>query len=114
MPIDGVGSLNTTCGAFLNSTLTSVTVVNWVGQPGSPGFGAPAWVGGGVVMGWCGGAQLAQDVWLLVRAYVPKAKRKLVADKIVRLFENEDADTLEDEAEQLWLDSGRKPYDEDE
>jgi xanthine/uracil permease len=32
------------------TTLTSVTVVNWVGAPGSPGFGAPAWIGGGVAI----------------------------------------------------------------
>jgi xanthine/uracil permease len=32
------------------TTLTSVTVVNWVGQPTQPGFGAPAWVGGGVAI----------------------------------------------------------------
>ncbi|GAB2965656.1 purine/pyrimidine permease [Amycolatopsis acidiphila] len=32
------------------TTLTSVTVVNWVGAPGSKGFGLPAWAGGGVAI----------------------------------------------------------------
>jgi xanthine/uracil permease len=32
------------------TTLTSVTVVNWIGSPGSPGFGAAAWVSGAVAI----------------------------------------------------------------
>lgn len=32
------------------TTLTSVTVVNWIGTPGSKGFGAPAWAGGAVAI----------------------------------------------------------------
>jgi xanthine/uracil permease len=32
------------------TSLTTVTVTNWLGTPGKPGFGAAAWVGGAVAM----------------------------------------------------------------
>ena len=44
-------------------------------------------------MGWCGGAQIAEDVWSLIRPHIPAEKRRTVAGKIVDIFEDEDADT---------------------
>jgi xanthine/uracil permease len=32
------------------TSLTTVTVTNWLGTPGSPGFGPAAWIGGAVAM----------------------------------------------------------------
>lgn len=55
-------------------------------------------------MGWCGGAAIANDVWAMVREYIPVARRREIARKIIDRFEDEDADTM-DEAEQLMKDA---------
>ena len=57
-------------------------------------------------MGWCGGAQIAEDVWSLIRPHIPIEKRQSIAGKIVDIFEDEDADTMY-ESEQLMKDAGR-------
>jgi xanthine/uracil permease len=35
---------------ILMTSLTNVTVVNWLGSPGQPGFGKASWIGGGVAI----------------------------------------------------------------
>jgi len=55
-------------------------------------------------MGWSGGSQLADDVYRVVRPFIPADKRRLVALRIIVLFEAEDVDTM-DEAETLMQDS---------
>ncbi|HVT70206.1 MAG TPA: solute carrier family 23 protein, partial [Trebonia sp.] len=35
---------------ILMTSLTNVTVVNWLGKPGSPGFSSASWIGGGVAL----------------------------------------------------------------
>jgi xanthine/uracil permease len=35
---------------ILMTSLTDVTVVNWLGTPGTPGFGKASWIGGGVAI----------------------------------------------------------------
>ena len=57
-------------------------------------------------MGWAGGSAIAEDVWLLVRDYVPVTKRKAVALKVIDRFEDDDTDTM-DEAETLTADAER-------
>jgi len=55
-------------------------------------------------MGWCRGSEIAENVWTTVRRFVPTCSRQQVARKIIDIFENHDADTME-EAEQLWQDA---------
>lgn len=64
-------------------------------------------------MGWSGGSKLAEDLWSVIRKHLPARHRKKVANKIIDLFENQDADTME-EAEDLWSDSGRADFLEEE
>ena len=59
-------------------------------------------------MGWCSGSEIAEDVWTVVRRFIPTGSRQQVARKIVDIFENNDADTME-EAEQLWQDADIDP-----
>ena len=37
-------------GVILMTSLTDVTVVNWLGTPGTAGFGKASWIGGGVAL----------------------------------------------------------------
>lgn len=60
-----------------------------------------------VIMGWCGGASIAEEVWLLVREFVPTKDRKNIAQEIINIFRDRDADTM-DEAEQLMADAEEK------
>jgi hypothetical protein len=57
-------------------------------------------------MGWCGGVSIAESVCSLVREHIPTEERQKIASKIVEIFEDEDADTM-DEADQLMKDAGR-------
>ena len=59
-------------------------------------------------MGWCRGSEIAEDVWALVRPFVYVKERKRIARKLIDIFENHDADTME-EAEQLWQDADITP-----
>ena len=43
-------------------------------------------------MGWSAGSELAIDVYDLVKEYIPKHKRKEIATKIFRKFEDLDAE----------------------
>lgn len=56
-------------------------------------------------MGWASGSILAENIWKLFRKYVPAQSRKRVAKRLVRIFEMEDCDTM-DEAERLMKDAG--------
>jgi hypothetical protein len=60
-------------------------------------------------MGWASGSELAEDIWTLVRKYIPKRVRKRVARKLIDLFENRDCDTI-DECEQLCQDAERRTW----
>jgi hypothetical protein len=59
-------------------------------------------------MGWCRGSEIAEDVWKLMRPFVYVKERKRIARKLIDIFENHDADTME-EAEQLWQDADITP-----
>jgi len=64
-------------------------------------------------MGWAGGAMLAEEIWDIVRGYIPKDRRPGVAKRIIEAFRAEDWDTV-DEAETLattakWY--NKKKYD---
>jgi len=56
-------------------------------------------------MGWAGGARLAEEVWDIVRGFIPKEKRTETAIRIIEAFRDEDWDTV-DEAETLATDAG--------
>lgn len=43
-------------------------------------------------MGWAAGSGLADEVWGIVREFVPPHKRKAIAREIIEIFEGEDAD----------------------
>ena len=47
-------------------------------------------------MGWCTGSYIANDVWNLVRDYIPESERKVKAEAIIELFSNYDADCWEE------------------
>lgn len=50
-------------------------------------------------MGWSEGARLLDEVWAEVVGFVPKKEQKDIATKLVKLFENEDADTISSESD---------------
>lgn len=52
-------------------------------------------------MGWGSGSYLARQVWDSVKEHIPKKYKAKVAREIIRSFENEDCDTIQ-EAEELW------------
>jgi hypothetical protein len=54
-------------------------------------------------MGWASGSYLAEDIWNLVRNYIPTTDRVQVARKFVGLFKSFDCDTLQ-ECDQLMKD----------
>lgn len=43
-------------------------------------------------MGWASGSYLAEDVWKIVKPYIPDTDKKKAARKILDLFEHADAD----------------------
>lgn len=60
-------------------------------------------------MGWSSGSELAETLWNEVREYVPKNKRKEVANAFVDAFESYDCDTI-DECEVLMDDAQRPEH----
>lgn len=48
-------------------------------------------------MGWATGSYIAEEVWGIVREFIPIRKRKVVARDIIEVFENEDADDFSDD-----------------
>lgn len=55
-------------------------------------------------MGWGSGSWLADEVWGIIRPYVPEDERPVVAKKIIEAFRGQDWDTV-DEAETLATDA---------
>jgi hypothetical protein len=43
-------------------------------------------------VGWSAGSELADDVWSLVREFIPPSARKRVAREVIGKFEDHDAD----------------------
>ena len=43
-------------------------------------------------MGWARGSGIAEEIWGIVREFIPVRKRELVANDIIEVFEDEDAD----------------------
>ena len=61
-------------------------------------------------MGWASGSELAEQVWSLVRDYIPEGnQRALVARQVIDEFEGYDCDTI-DEAEPLCKDARRRTW----
>ena len=60
-------------------------------------------------MGWSSGSQLAEEVWRLVAPKLvhPVQEREEVANALIELFENHDADDW-DTSSALWKASGRE------
>jgi len=58
-------------------------------------------------MGWASGSEIAEDVYDLIRKYVPTKERKRVAGKIIDIFEHHDCDTMY-ECEVLIKDAKRE------
>jgi hypothetical protein len=52
---------------------------------------------GGIIMGWCSGSYLADDIYNIVRKYIPKNKRKEIANKIYDMFCDQDADSWKED-----------------
>lgn len=63
-------------------------------------------------MGWANGSQIADEVWGVVRGYIPPIKRKKVANEIIEIFEHEDADDWVDD--QLIMEDAGRSYNEEE
>lgn len=64
-------------------------------------------------MGWAGGSELAERLWLLVREHIESDDdRRKIALEFIDAFEDEDCDTI-DEAENLCADAGKVADDED-
>jgi len=55
-------------------------------------------------MGWASGSSLAEEVWCLVRGFIPADKREKVAREVVDAFRDMDCDTMY-EAETLMDDA---------
>lgn len=47
-------------------------------------------------MGWASGSSLAEDVWNIVRSYIPETDRKKIVMELVDRFEDDDCDTLQE------------------
>jgi hypothetical protein len=45
-------------------------------------------------MGWAGGSEVASKLWALVRDDLPEDKRSTIARKFIRVFEDQDCDTM--------------------
>lgn len=50
-------------------------------------------------MGWSDGAQVMDEVWTEVVPFIPKKEQEDVAMKLVKIFEDNDADTIASESE---------------
>lgn len=50
-------------------------------------------------MGWSNGAQIMDEVWTEVVPFIPKKEQEDLAMKLVKIFEDEDADTIGSESE---------------
>lgn len=62
-------------------------------------------------MGWSGGSYVAEQVWDLIKDFIPKNKKKKVAREIIDIMEDQDCDTI-DEAEEL-CEAAKREIDED-
>ena len=60
-------------------------------------------------MGWASGSEIAEELWDVVREYIPEDSRKSVASRVVSIFEDRDCDTIE-EAELLYSDADPVVY----
>lgn len=58
-------------------------------------------------MGWGSGSELAEDLWLQLRRYIPDRHKEAAAHIFIDSFEAYDSDTLED-CEVLMKDAGRE------
>ena len=47
------------------------------------------------------GSIIAENIWEIVKDYIPEEEKQNIAQKIVELFEQEDCDTIDD-AEDLY------------
>jgi hypothetical protein len=48
-------------------------------------------------MGWCEGSQLAEEVWEAVKPHIAKEHRCHMARKLLKMFEDHDADDFNDD-----------------
>ena len=47
-------------------------------------------------MGWGAGSEVADEVWKLVKKFIPKEQKQKIAKKIINIMENQDCDTMDD------------------
>ena len=45
-------------------------------------------------MGWASGSCVAEEVWEVIKKYIPKSKQKAVAANLIEVFESHDCDTM--------------------
>jgi hypothetical protein len=62
-------------------------------------------------MGWSSGSALADEIWDTVGIYIPKEEKKRIANHILKLFENQDADDFDYDM-QIMKDAERKEDDD--
>lgn len=51
-------------------------------------------------MGWASGADIADNVWDIIKSYIPEHKKVDVASDLIDEFESRDCDTMQET--QLW------------
>jgi hypothetical protein len=56
-------------------------------------------------MGWCSGTVIGENIYNLIRNYIPPDKRKRISKRIINILNEHDADAWELE-DQLMIDSG--------
>lgn len=51
---------------------------------------------GGLIMGWCSGSEIAQELWEEIKDELTAKQKKIIKAKIIKVFENNDCDTMEE------------------
>lgn len=61
-------------------------------------------------MGWCNGSYLAEDIWQLIKEYLPEDKKPEIAKEIYNLFCDMDADDWQFEEGSLAAEAEPEEY----
>ncbi len=46
------------------------------------------------IMGWASGSEIADRIWDTVKEHIPESEKKSIALEIIKIFEDEDCDTI--------------------